>query len=83
MGRKRKATPAEKASARWNAAPAAAGDGKRAKAPTEASQQEAPGGKRPPEEPVNGDHFVISLALIGVVAIAAIVYITMQGGVPF
>lgn len=66
MGRKRKMTPSQKASARWDDAAMSASD-------------EHPAG----EEPANGDHFIISLALIGVVAIAAIVFTTMQGGVPF
>lgn len=71
MGRKRKMTPSEKASARWDDEPDVL-EGRQA-------SDDAPVG----EEPANGDHFVISLALIGVVAVVAIVFTTMQGGVPF
>lgn len=67
MSRKRKMTPSQKASARWD-------DDVAMHAADEPSVD---------EKPANGDHFVVSLALIGVVAIAAIVFTTMQGGVPF
>ncbi len=67
MSRKRKMTPSEKASARWD-------DDAAMHASDEPSAE---------EKPANGDHFIISLALIGIVAIAAIVFTTMQGGVPF
>lgn len=68
MSRKRKMTPSEKASARWD-------DDLDAHVGDEAPVED--------DKPANGDHFVISLALIGIVAIAAIVFTTMQGGVPF
>lgn len=35
------------------------------------------------EESVNGDHFVISLVLIGVVVVASVIFTLMQGGSPF
>ena len=71
MSHKKKMTPAQKAAARWDADEGTLAD---------SANEMTPAGK---EEPANGDHFVISLVLIGIVSVAAIVFTTMQGGVPF
>lgn len=72
MSRNKKMTPAQKAAARWNADENdTASNGK---------GHTAPAGE---DESANGDHFIISLVLIGVVSIVAIVFTTIQGGVPF
>ena len=71
MSRKRKMTPAEKASARWD-------DGE----DDAAASVEAPKKSSDGKEPLLGTNFVISLALIGVVSVASIVIATMQGNMP-
>lgn len=70
MARKKKMSPAQKAAVRWEDPANESATG----------QNDTSNNSSSEDAPVNGDHFVISIVLILVVAVAAMIYASTQGG---